>query len=78
MKGGQDVVGYINEESVWEFTPQAGTQDWLWNIPHQAKVVPFEAGDEISLSSQYVNPYPEPVLDASGMLGVYYALEPSE
>lgn len=78
MKGGEKVTSYIDDQPLWEFHPEAGDKDWQWNIPHQSGFVPFAAGDEISLSAQYTNPFKSPVLDASGMLGLYYALDAAE
>ncbi len=74
-KGGESVTGYLNDVPFHTFTAEPGAESWQHNIPHLTNLISFAAGDVLTLSSVYRNPGPTPVLDAAGMLSVYYTFD---
>jgi hypothetical protein len=72
-KGGENVTVKLNSDTIETFTAQKGADGYRWNIPHSSKIIPVTAGDIIKIESTYHNPFTEPVKDASGMYGFYYA-----
>lgn len=78
-KGGKNVTSYINGQVMHVSKAIPGEVEWEWDIPYKTLNIPFQAGDEISITSLYENPFPDPVKDASGMYGFYYTYgEPIE
>lgn len=80
-KGGQSVTGYLSDEPFHTFMAELGASPWQHNIPHLTTPLAFMAGDVVSVSALYENPHSSPILDAAGMLSLYYTYDqllPSE
>lgn len=73
-KGGKVVRAVLNGKEVASLTALKLSDAWAWSIPQHNISVRIEKGDIIEAYAEYENPYTDKdILDASGMLGFYFA-----
>ncbi|MEZ4104399.1 MAG: hypothetical protein R3B60_03880 [Candidatus Paceibacterota bacterium] len=72
-EGGQSLEVYLNEELIKSYRTEKSKAEYGYNTPHGQENIPVKFGDTISIISTYNNPYPEEIVGAMGMLGIYFS-----
>lgn len=78
-EGGERIDAYLNgePEPAWSFRSRHTDADAPWRVATDAgpSLIPFSAGDFVTISATYSNQGREPVTGAMGMLGIYYVVD---
>ncbi|USN87775.1 MAG: hypothetical protein H6779_05255 [Candidatus Nomurabacteria bacterium] len=72
-EGGQALDVYLNGEPLKHYDTKKADRPYGYNTIHGQESFRVKAGDQITITATYSNPYPEPITGAMGMLGIYYA-----
>lgn len=72
-KGGRSLSLYLNDQEVDRFVAEPLDKPWLYSIPNHQAPIPVSAGDILTIDAVYQNPFPTPIKDAAGILGLYFA-----
>lgn len=74
-KGGQNVTVFLNDQEVDRFLAEPTESVAAWNIPFSYDTIPVPASSTVSITATYINPFDSPILDASGMYGLYFVAQ---